>query len=184
MDETIWSCLYSAVVIEPWERVYRAFEYACSHPRMPGTDVAPTQQHTNMPRSGAAGLPRNWKMDVERITVVSNRSMDALSEFLIDTSLFFRVHGETVLRGNGRGLSEPRITISDCVPFHLELITPEETPRDVPTALPDIDPIVSRLPPGAWPVRQRKQLQDLQHLKTEEIILWYVLEGPTRVVII
>lgn len=76
--DTIWSSLRSALIVEPFSDVtdWGAFTYAHRQIVAGTKDVIATTAHTNIPRDGHVGLPREWEMLVCRWRAAINMPLD------------------------------------------------------------------------------------------------------------
>lgn len=99
----VFESLRSALVIQPWNddlrEEWELFSYERGHP-VPGTigpeAVRASSIHTNVPRSGSVGLPRDWEMKVHewRATVSCPLEQPVL-DWAAETSVKFR-YNETL----------------------------------------------------------------------------------------
>jgi hypothetical protein len=96
--------LYSALVIDPNRGIQRAnlFNYSggMSLPEAPVGHAA-TAAHTNVPRSGEAGLPIDWYMRVRSVRFRSAlMPTEALLEFLRTTEAYFTFNSKVRAEGS------------------------------------------------------------------------------------
>ena len=92
--------LYSAFVIEAGSQrpeTWQLFDYGRSQ-NIPCTTIVATNAHTNMPRSGASGLPMNWIMQADRWRAGANLRFltDDVLEWASETSCRLVYNGQSI----------------------------------------------------------------------------------------
>ncbi len=160
--------------------------------------------HTNCPKAGVAGLPRGWKIDLKRLTVISDRDLSSWSE-AADCWLQVRTAGmkapcdlygtDTSLKAalDGHKVTAPDISLDELQPFWVEVFAnPGEGihPADCAAADPSV-PFAAAVerakPPTAGSRYDEYRFQDFEQtiadLKAHrpvdgEAMFWVLLEGP------
>lgn len=166
--------------------------------------------HTNCPKAGVAGLPLGWKLDVQRITVISDRDLSPLScpascwltfrhKPLAKLATFnlYDITLEHALAGTSR--VEPLLPIRELQPFWVEVFAnPGEGvhPADCAAADPSV-PFAAAVerakPPTAGSRYDEYRFSDFEqtiadlkaHRPVEgEALFWVLLEGPGEILIV
>lgn len=77
LADWIHTDLRSALIVDPWTggNSWELFTYGRAQP-VSGTGISATRVHTNVPRSGDSGLPRDWEMYVTGWRAQTNVRLD------------------------------------------------------------------------------------------------------------
>jgi len=91
--EMFYASLRSAFIIRPWssDDKWDLFVSARAQPVPGAPGVLSTRAHTNIPRSGDSGLPRDWSMTVTRWRATANVLLEEpVLDWASETSVHFR----------------------------------------------------------------------------------------------
>jgi hypothetical protein len=164
--------------------------------------------HTNCPKAGVAGLPRGWKLNVERITVISDRALSAWSEA---AACWLTLRHKTaanvpplnvysITLGNAlAGTSRLGHSLNEMQPFWVEVfenLGGGVHPADCAAADPSV-PFAAAVerakPPTAGSRYDEYRFQDFEQTITDlkahrpvdgEAMFWVLLEGPGEILIV
>jgi hypothetical protein len=158
VDLSEWStgALRSAFVVEPWSDTSwtsrsSLFSYGRAMP-IPNTSITATRVHTNVPRSGDNGLPRDWEMLVGKWRATVNVPLDQpVMDWAASVNLAFHYNAKRFAETSLLDLLLDPESIGDPLPIHMHEslqygVDLEHTDRSTYTALrPNIDEVSTTL---------------------------------------
>jgi len=100
MADLIREDLYSAFMLHPWHDsdAWDLYAYGVQMGDLPGAlpGTRPTRAHTNVPRSGETGLPRDWQMQVWKWRATLSAPLDqTILDWASETTAQFHYNGKS-----------------------------------------------------------------------------------------
>jgi hypothetical protein len=192
----------SAFYVSPWnaQNAWDLFTYARGT-AIPGTDLVATRAHTNIPRSGDTGLPREWEMHVMQWRAATNMPLEQpILDWAAETVVQFEYNSK--ISGNAplidlllgtRTIGNPMpVWMRENLSFQVVVKTENErvvgqlrdwlrggsAADNVRDAVAELDAIVR--------LQSDQQLvKSLQHVQAKlqpgrQLLTWIHLEGPLK----